>query len=368
MCIRDRSSGIIKTTDTNILTLKDGATIVGASSSSFIDGPMIKQGTSGGSSFVFPTGKGSTYAPIEVSAITNSNSEFKAEYLGDPPPWGNLTGDLDEINTNGFWELSKTPGSENVNVTVSWSNATGIPINELVVARFNNTNQEWENYGGTNPTGNTTSGTVTSTSLMGDPPPWGNESFTLGRAQTVLPVELTTFQAIQQGEVVQLKWETASELNTEEFIIEHSTNGYLFNEIESVFSFGNTSEAKFYSETHRTPNEGINFYRLKIVDLDGSFEYSHIKVVKFDKDTRLNIFPNPVKKFLHIHGDFEDFEDVMIEIYDRDGKEIYIGTISFDERRFMIDTESLNIIHPGTYFLRITSRSDSHVQKFIKTK
>jgi len=245
--------------------------------------------------------------PMTASTITTATSQFKAEYYGDPPPWGgNLQSGIDNISGSEYWEVSKTSGSDNVNITIHWDGATNITnTNDLIVARLNVNNQEWENYGNSGTTGNTTTGSVTSSSLMGDPPPWGSENFTLGSRTSLnaLPVELTKFQAIQQNEVVNLTWETASELNTEEFIIEHSNNGYSFDEIGSVFSSGNSSETKFYSEEHRTPNEGINYYRLKIVDLDGSFEYSHIEVVKFDKDTELNIFPNPVTKFLHIHGE-----------------------------------------------------------------
>ena len=368
----DLSNGIIKTTDTNILTIKDGATITGASSTAFIDGPIIKQGTSGGTPFVFPTGKGSTFAPIAVSALSNPNSEFKAEFFGDPPPWGtNFTGGINNINGNGFWNLSKTAVSEKVNVILSWNNATGITdLNSLLVARLNETNQEWEDFGNSGTTGNTTSGTVTSSSLMGDPPPWGTEIFTLASRSPLnsLPVELTKFQAVQQSEIVHLQWETASELNTREFIIEYSRDGVNFESIGTEFSDGNSNVTKTYTHQHRNPIEGISYYRLKIVDFDNSFEYSHIEVVKFDQETKLNIFPNPVTKFLHIHGDFSDHEDVMIEIYDREGREIYVGSISFDAGRFMMDTESLNINQPGTYFLRITNRADSFVQKFIKAK
>ena len=89
-------------------------------------------------------------------------------------------------------------------------------MNSLLVARINETNQEWENYGNSGTTGTTTDGTVTSALLMGDPPPWGTERFTLGSTTSLnaLPVELTKFQAIQQDEIVYLEWETASELNT----------------------------------------------------------------------------------------------------------------------------------------------------------
>jgi len=366
----DLKNGIIQTTDTNILTLEDGATITGASSTAYIDGPMIKKGSSNDAPFVFPVGKGSTYAPIEISKISNSNSEFKGEYFGDPPPWGtNLTGGINNLASE-YWEISKTVGSENVNVTVSWDNSTAITnINNLTVARFNEDNEEWEDFGRSAVSGNTSSGSVTSTSLMGDPPPWGTESFTLGSKSPLnaLPVELTKFQAVQQNEIVFLQWQTASELNTREFIIEHSIDGNYFEAITKISSIGNSSKAQEYKDEHRTPDEGINYYRLKIVDIDGTFEYSHIEVVKFDKESELNIFPNPVIKHLHIHGEFTDFEDVMIEIYNREGREIYIGTISFDNGRIMLETDSLNIKNPGTYFLRITSRADSFVQKFIKT-
>jgi len=376
----DLKSGIIKTTETNILTLKDGATITGGDQNSYIDGPLIKQGQTGGLSFEFPLGKSGKYAPLQVSPIANPSSEIKAEYFGDPPPWGtNLSNGISGIS-NEYWTVSKTAVTDDVKITLSWSNETGITsLSKLLVARLNETNQDWENYGNDGTTGNTTTGTVTSSSLMGDPPPWGTESFAIGSKSSlnefsppvsssiVLPVELTNFKAKQKNEIVQLIWETASELNTREFVVEHSVDGYTFNSIGNVRANGNSNIIQNYSYKHRTPEKGINYYRLRIVDMDGSFEYSQMEIVQYDKSTELNIFPNPVNKYINIHGDFKDHENVMIEIFDQDGKEIFVGTISFDNGRIMLDTDNVNISKPGTYVLRITSRSNTFVQKFIKT-
>lgn len=97
-------------------------------------------------------------------------------------------------------------------------------------------------------------------------------------SQTTLPVELISFTGKEIGEGNLLEWITASEINTQEFIIEKSTNGLDFKEIGSVVAVGNSFEQNkyFFIDVKKT---SINYYRLKMVDFDGSFEYSNVLVI-----------------------------------------------------------------------------------------
>jgi len=89
-----------------------------------------------------------------------------------------------------------------------------------------------------------------------------------------LPVKLISFSAQQNNKTVLLNWQTANELNTSHFVIQHGNNGTSFIEIGTVNAEG--SGASGYSFTDNNPANGINYYRLESVDKDGATSYSKV--------------------------------------------------------------------------------------------
>ena len=181
-----------------------------------------------------------------------------------------------------------------------------------------------------------------------------------------LPVELTKFQAVQQNAHVELFWKTASERNTDHFVIERSHNGYSFLEIESVTSQGDGVTIQNYNAKDIFPYNGMNYYRLKIVDNDSIFEYSNIQIVHLESPSAVTFFPNPVNKSIQIEGLDENMKDGLIEIFDLEGKRIFVDQLPFEDGKLFISTAAINIYNPGTYFLRITEKIENHVFKFVK--
>ena len=90
---------------------------------------------------------------------------------------------------------------------------------------------------------------------------------------------------------MQLIWETASEINNQYFEIEHSLNGVDFEMIGRVQGNGTTNLNHQYSFVHLNPSDGNNYYRLRQVDYDSSFEYFNIisQVVKDNKALRVKV-------------------------------------------------------------------------------
>jgi len=91
----------------------------------------------------------------------------------------------------------------------------------------------------------------------------------------VIPVELTSFTASVNENDVTLNWVTASEINNQGFEIErNSGNG--FQTIGHIAGYGTSSETHNYSFVDQSLNAGTYSYRLKQLDLDGTFEYSDV--------------------------------------------------------------------------------------------
>jgi hypothetical protein len=116
-----------------------------------------------------------------------------------------------------------------------------------------------------------------------------------------LPVELLYFQAkATKQNQAQLIWATTSEQNNSHFFIERSRNGKQFEVIGKVQGAGTTLEQQDYTFIDETPFEGVNYYRLQQVDLDGAFEYTNIEAVHINgKQETLAIFPIPTREVLN---------------------------------------------------------------------
>jgi hypothetical protein len=120
---------------------------------------------------------------------------------------------------------------------------------------------------------------------------------------SLLPIELLDFQAFAAGENVQLVWKTASEINADRFEAEHSTDGIAFHKIGEAKAAGGVSVERSYTLLHERPAAGLNYYRLRSVDLDGWFGFS--KVVSVDLTTEqdlsnLRVYPNPATDFFFL--------------------------------------------------------------------
>ncbi|MBN8879210.1 MAG: T9SS type A sorting domain-containing protein [Sphingobacteriales bacterium] len=97
----------------------------------------------------------------------------------------------------------------------------------------------------------------------------------------LLPLEWISFTAKQAGSSrqIRLDWTTGSELNTKDFLIQHSTNGSNWSNIASIPATGANNAKSDYSFIHKDPAEGGNYYRIFQRDLDNNGSYSPTRMV-----------------------------------------------------------------------------------------
>jgi hypothetical protein len=100
--------------------------------------------------------------------------------------------------------------------------------------------------------------------------------------------------------VLELNWRTASEQNSDYFIVERSQDANQYVEIGRVKAAGNSNSITYYQFTDHQPEKGLNHYRLKQVDKDGKIFYSKLVMAKLTFTSPVIIAPNPVKNTLHI--------------------------------------------------------------------
>ncbi len=118
-----------------------------------------------------------------------------------------------------------------------------------------------------------------------------------------LPVVLISLEAhAVNGNYIQVKWETSSEINNKEFVVEKSFALNEWAEIARLPGGGYSASVRHYTVFDRNPSSGVNFYRLKDVSVDGKITYSKIVSERFDRSKSIFAYPNPTNDFINIEG------------------------------------------------------------------
>ncbi|MBB6612969.1 T9SS type A sorting domain-containing protein [Pontibacter sp. Tf4] len=184
---------------------------------------------------------------------------------------------------------------------------------------------------------------------------WYDESFECGDI-TPLPVELTSFKGKATESGIDLKWETASELNNSHFDVERSADGKSFKSIATVQGRGTTSTPQSYSLLDKLPLRGINYYRLKQVDFDNTHSYSATVAVAWDAGDAMQaaILPNPCEnRNCNITISNAANQQTILQLKDVAGRVVYTKTITSRSHLFELPMHELPKLK-GLYFLTAT--------------
>ena len=186
-------------------------------------------------------------------------------------------------------------------------------------------------------------------------------------AALLLPVELISFQVQKQNRSVELTWSTATEINNDYFVLERSVEGRPFAEIGKVKGAGFSYENTDYIFMDTNPGSGHNYYRLKQVDYDGSFEYSDVRSVHFEINGEdISIYPNPLDgSELTISFASPTEWDLEIEMMDAKGKSLINLSQTLDKGVNNI-TLNLEDYESGIYYLRFNYGPNTHVERLVK--
>ena len=145
----------------------------------------------------------------------------------------------------------------------------------------------------------------------------------------VLPVKLLSFNGKIANNRSNLYWTTASEENFDHFEIQRSADGNDFRFLGKVASRAANGSGASYSLTDAYPFAGMNFYRLKMVDRDGTFAYSGIIKLETAKKSIAvtQLYPNPVKDILTVQLQSEKRQVVRVSVFDITGKQLSLGSV-----------------------------------------
>ncbi|MCZ2224071.1 MAG: T9SS type A sorting domain-containing protein [Chitinophagales bacterium] len=150
------------------------------------------------------------------------------------------------------------------------------------------------------------------------------------------PLTLTSFNASVINNKAQLRWTTTDEVNVSGFEIEKSSNGTEFSKV----GFVNANNNKENSYSFSNEITGITYYRLKMIDKDGSFKYSKTISLNGKQVVKLEIYPNPVRNTATLSHE-KVTDKAVLRITTLDGRTVLTSYVQAGATQTTVDVSKL---------------------------
>ncbi|HEX6428183.1 MAG TPA: T9SS type A sorting domain-containing protein [Niastella sp.] len=184
----------------------------------------------------------------------------------------------------------------------------------------------------------------------------------------VLPITLSMWNGVYKNNKTYLSWQSDEGINFSHFVIEHSTDGIHFSSLGQVAAAASSSSPTLkYSFTDGAPASGINYYRLKMVDNDGKYNYSGIITIRTDaKGSNVTASPNPFTDHVVITIESTTDEPVQYRMFNSDGKLVWRKTSFVSAGTNAQYFNELQSLPKGIYFIKVTKQHTVAEIKLIK--
>lgn len=302
---------------------------------------------------VFPIGPNSTYyMPATLDA--NAGTDFD-----------NFTARVNPLGTGGVnatdptkciqyqWEIENSGAPANINLTLQWDAGTEgsnfVPGANLVIGHWNGVYFDVidpASYNAADPS-------ATSLSGLTDFSP-----FVVASEDVALPLTWIKVSATKEHKSVKVSWSTTNEVDNKLFEIERSSDGKSFERIGQKAAASNPVTINSYSFIDIQPGTGVNYYRIKQIDLNGKSSYSPVATVDFDPKTALTI-TNYGQKMIVIDG-VEG--NGLLQVFDVNGKIVAMRQVVNSE------TFGFDNLENGVYFCKLENNARTTTLKFNLSK
>jgi hypothetical protein len=199
---------------------------------------------------------------------------------------------------------------------------------------------------------------------MFDPDAWADQCLAeddvtgLGLPQTTVPVEFSNIEARRTDDGnVKVQWSTATEVNNDHFVVQHSYDGREFEDFARVEGAGTTYEEMTYSAEHSAPIKGINYYRIAQVDYDGTTSHSDIVSIQMSKALTLQLRPTIVENTLNYDVGNATAKMIIMSIDGSMYQEQYV------DNQGQVDCSHLA---PGLYTITVVTGTEAVTQRITK--
>lgn len=192
---------------------------------------------------------------------------------------------------------------------------------------------------------------------------YGNDLWKFSAFST-LPIRFLQFSGKKLNDHIQLTWSTADEINSKFYIIERSFNGRNFDSIGMVHAMSNSRNIYTYTDSWMGQK---SYYRIKEVDIDGSFEYSSIVEVQISDltDIDFKFKQNPVSGPLLVTIQSNISSQTTLQVFNSSGLSIFSKIIYLPKgtTSYQLDTHAFT---KGYYFFTLYCQNKNISKSFVK--
>ncbi|MFM2267856.1 MAG: hypothetical protein RL757_1297 [Bacteroidota bacterium] len=191
--------------------------------------------------------------------------------------------------------------------------------------------------------------------------------FFVGPAIITLPVELQNFDVFAQNTGNKIVWTTASERNTEKFVVESSENGKTdWKIVATQKANGNSNSLINYSVLDGFPTSCIRYYRLKIIDVDGKTNFSNVRTARRnDCNTTLKVVPNPAHQSVDLQVEVATAQPVEILLTDLLGRKVLAQQQNLLEGKSVIHLD-ISDLPNANYIVQLRFANQIKIEKLVK--
>lgn len=183
-----------------------------------------------------------------------------------------------------------------------------------------------------------------------------------------LPVSLVSFQPFNVNAGIQLKWTTSSEVNSKWFELERSNGNNSYIHLSTIAASVNSVSNNNYSFIDSFPGSGINIYRLKIVDQDLGYKYSHVVSIRSSEHgyRAADIYPNPFVNNTTIQLSLENNTPVHVALYDNTGNLVFLKDFAGRKGNNTYILDRLTVLPRGNYIVQVSTLLGNKHFKVVK--
>lgn len=180
---------------------------------------------------------------------------------------------------------------------------------------------------------------------------------------------LSNFSGRVTGRGVTLVWATVSEVRSAEFVIERRDRSGNYTAVGSVSGGGDLSSGARYIFTDATPLQGINFYRLKMVDFNGNFSYSHeLQLTYRGLSPGLGrVMPNPFTNRIQLNVTLVNPESIQVRLLDVKGTTVMRQSMTGTEGENTLSIDELDRLPSGIYWVLVETATTRNSQRIFKS-
>ena len=258
-------------TNTQDVYFYPASNYTGFSDAAHIIGYCTKSGTG---DFTFPIGNGTLKADLDIANLI-SPTDFQCKYFGTGYGIYIPLSPLVSVFEKEYWTLDRITGASQANITLKWNDARK-PLNhtlpsDLRLGHF--TAGNWISEGGTG-SGNTNTGTLTSANVNSFSP------FTFASVGVALPLKISDYTVISDNSCrVNISWNAFDETSVSLYVIQRTADQTTWEDASSILVNENLATTANHFSLDDKAEPGTWMYRIKIVNKDGSFAYTGMRIV-----------------------------------------------------------------------------------------